>query len=158
MSTSSRLGTLVATALLGLVAACGGSSGSTAAPPAPKPSPVVLSAAATVAGTPEKIFTDTRGFTLYYYTPDKGGVVTCVKTCAQNWPPLRLPAGVTKPTGDKGVTGTLGTVSNPEGGIQVTYNGWPLYTWTKDQKPGDATGQGVGGKWFVATPTIPSST
>ncbi len=34
--------------------------------------------------------------------------------------------------------------------MQVTYNGLPLYYWQGDAKPGDATGQGVGG-FSVAT-------
>jgi hypothetical protein len=29
----------------------------------------------------------------------------------------------------------------------------PLYYYAKDAKAGDTTGQGVGGKWFVASPT-----
>ena len=29
----------------------------------------------------------------------------------------------------------------------------PLYYYAKDTKAGDTTGQGVGGKWFVASPT-----
>ena len=161
MSGSSRWRTFVPIAVLALASACGGSSTSTASTPAPTPTPtpapVVLSANATVAGASQTILTDTKGMTLYYFTPDKGGVVTCLAACAQNWPPLKLPAGVTTPTGDKGVTGTLGTVSNPEGGTQITYNAWPLYTWIKDQKPGDTTGQGVSGKWFVVTPTTASA-
>ncbi len=38
----------------------------------------------------------------------------------------------------------------------MTYNSWPLYTWVKDKVPGDTTGQGVGGKWFVVTPDVSS--
>jgi predicted lipoprotein with Yx(FWY)xxD motif len=56
------------------------------------------------------------------------------------------------------VTGKLGTVANPEGGTQVTYNGWPLYLWVKDKAPGDTTGEGVGGKWHVVTPNVASAT
>jgi predicted lipoprotein with Yx(FWY)xxD motif len=143
-----------------LAAACGGSSPGTANTPAPTPTvaPVVLTAMATVDGKSETVLTDTKGMTMYYYTPDKGGKVTCLAACAQAWPPLKLPAGATTAAGDKGVTGTLSTVANPEGGTQVTYNGWPLYGWVKDTKPGDTTGQNVGGKWFVVTPTLPSAT
>jgi predicted lipoprotein with Yx(FWY)xxD motif len=143
-----------------LAAACGGSSSSstssssTATPSAP---PVVKTATATVAGKSEKILTNDKGMTLYYYLPDKGGNVSCTGDCAAAWPPLLLPSGVSKPTGDKGATGKLGTVADPGGGTQVTYNGWPLYTWVKDKAAGDTTGQGVGGKWFVVTPDAPSA-
>jgi predicted lipoprotein with Yx(FWY)xxD motif len=30
------------------------------------------------------------------------------------------------------------------------YEGKPLYTYSKDKKPGDATGEGVGGVWRAA--------
>ena len=47
----------------------------------------------------------------------------------------------------------MGTTARTDGTTQVTYNGWPLYYWIKDQKPGDATGQDVGGVWYVLSPT-----
>ena len=143
-----------------LVGACGGplSSRATAtAVPASTPQPVVKTATATVAGKSETILVGENGMTLYHYTPDKGtGEATCTAQCLVNWPPLLLPAGVVKPTGEKGVTGTLGTVTSTAGGMQVTYNGWPLYFWSRDKVPGDTTGQNVGGKWFVVPPDVAS--
>ncbi len=148
-----------------LLVACGGSTGSSSssgssssALATPTSTPVVKTATATVTGTSETILTNAAGMTLYYYTPDQGGQVTCTAACAAAWPPLKLAAGVTAPTGDKGVTGKLATVANPEGGTQVTYNGWPLYLWVKDKAPGDTTGEGVGGKWHVVTPNVASAT
>ena len=38
-------------------------------------------------------------------------------------------------------------------GIQVTYNGWPLYFYAGDTAPGDTNGQGQGGVWYVVDPT-----
>ena len=46
---------------------------------------------------------------------------------------------------------------NGANGKQVLYNGHPLYTYSKDGDSGDAYGQGVGGKWFVATPNLPTA-
>ena len=138
--------------------ACGGSSGSSgaASTPAP-PAPVVKTATAVVDGKSETILVGENGMTLYYFTPDKGaGKVTCTGTCLSNWPPLLVAPGVTKPTGEAGVTGTLGLIPNPNGGMQVTYNGWPLYFWIKDTNPGDTTGHKVAGKWFVVPPDVPS--
>ena len=145
-----------------LLAACGGSSSSGAAAtpaPTPTPTPVLKTASATVAGVSQTILVGENGMTLYYYTPDKGtGQATCAGTCLANWPPLLLPSGVTKPAGEKGVTGTLGTVTSPAGGLQVTYNSWPLYFFVKDKVPGDTTGQNVGGKWFVVPPDVATGT
>jgi predicted lipoprotein with Yx(FWY)xxD motif len=151
---------LSAAAAVLLAIACGGSSnqGTASTPaPTPTPTPVVKTAMATVDGASRTILVGENGMTLYYYTPDKGtGKVTCTGQCLAAWPPLLLPSGVDKPTGEKGVTGTLGTVASPNGGMQVTYNAWPLYFWQKDTKPGDATGQNVGGKWFVVPPDVAS--
>ena len=152
---------VIAVAAVGTVAACGGGGGNTAATttPAPTPVPLLQATTATVAGQSETILTDRNGMTVYYYTPDKSaGKVTCTAQCLVNWPPVLVPAGVTKPTGGKGVTGTLSTIASPNGGQQVTYNGWPVYLWIKDTKPGDTTGQNVGGKWFVFTPDTPANT
>jgi hypothetical protein len=39
------------------------------------------------------------------------------------------------------VTGTLGTITRADNGaVQVTYNGLPLYFFSKDTKPGDTNG------------------
>ena len=154
----------VSVTLTAMVAvACGTSSNSsgTAATPAPTPTPapVMKTATAAVAGKSETILTDAKGMTLYYYAPDKGaGKVTCTGACLQAWPPLLLPSGVTQPTAASGINGTLGLLASPNGGQQVTYNGWPLYTWVKDTAPGMTTGENVGGKWFVATPTVAPGT
>lgn len=142
-----------------LLAACAGSGG-TGATGSPSATPtvagtvVVKSASATVAGKTETILTDTKGMTLYYFTPDTGGKVTCTGQCALLWPPLLLASGT--PAADGSLSGQLATVDGALG-RQVTYQSWPLYTWAKDKQPGDTTGQGVGGKWFVATPQLTSS-
>ena len=60
---------------------------------------------------------------------------------------------VSQVAGGDGVDASLlGTVERPEG-IQVTYNGWPLYFYAGDTVPGDTTGQDQGGVWFVVDPT-----
>jgi predicted lipoprotein with Yx(FWY)xxD motif len=46
----------------------------------------------------------------------------------------------------------LGTAERPDG-IQVTYNGWPLYLYVGDTVPGETTGQDQGGVWYVLDPT-----
>jgi Secreted repeat of unknown function len=50
-------------------------------------------------------------------------------------------------------------VKRPEGTVQVTYKGTPLYTFTGDQQPGETKGQGIKdvGTWSVIT-TSASST
>jgi len=87
------------------------------------------------------------GYTLYIFTPDNAGAPTCVAECAGNWPPA---TGDGAPSGGDGVDASmLGTVTHPEGGEQLTYDGWPLYYFAGDSSAGDTNGQGQGGVWFA---------
>jgi predicted lipoprotein with Yx(FWY)xxD motif len=98
-----------------------------------------------------------QGLTLYMFVPDdQRGRSTCYHACASGWPPLRLPTGVGVPVaGGRAEPSLLGTTNRKDGGLQVTYNGWPLYLWVGDTQPGQATGQGIdnlGGYWYVLSP------
>ena len=96
------------------------------------------------------ILTDPKGMTLYLFTKDTTpGESSCYEKCAQSWPPYSAAEPLTLPNG---VDGELTTVSRTDGTTQIAYNGIPLYYWAKDQQPGDTTGQGVGGVWFVVAP------
>jgi len=103
------------------------------------------------------VLVDGQGFTLYLFVPDKqSGTSTCYGRCAQGWPPLLLPIGVTTPVAGPGVQASLlGTTHRTDGTTQLTYNKWPLYTWVTDSEPGEATGQdlnNLGGLWYVLAP------
>jgi predicted lipoprotein with Yx(FWY)xxD motif len=97
-----------------------------------------------------RVLADRAGYTLYIYLPDQQGRSRCVSVCAKQWPPLDLGPGVRTPTAGPGVdAGLLGTRRRPGGGLQVTYNGWPLYTFIADG-PGTVQGQGAGmGAWYT---------
>ena len=162
----------IATAALGALVLAGCGSSSTAGKnAAPATSRSTTSSTATSSGaTPPvyevttgsvnrlgKVLVDGQGLTLYLFEPDKqSGNSTCYGKCAQAWPPLLLPVGVTSPVAGTGVKESLlGTTHRTDGTIQVTYNKWPLYTWVGDSAPGDATGQGInnlGGLWYVLSP------
>ncbi len=92
--------------------------------------------------------TNSSGFTLYYDSADtpNSGNTTCTATCQANWPifynsTLNFPPGLSS-SQFKTIT-PFGTMKI------VTYNGYPLFYWANDAKPGDATGQGIGG-FYVA--------
>jgi predicted lipoprotein with Yx(FWY)xxD motif len=97
------------------------------------------------------VLKNTKGLTLYYFTADTATKVACTAGCATNWPPLLATSGT--PTSNPVLPGQL-TVLSGANGNQVLYNGHPLYTYSKDGDAGNALGQGVGGKWFVATPDL----
>ena len=94
--------------------------------------------------------TDPQGMTLYLYTKDTvAGESTCYDRCAEAWPPFTADEPLALPNG---VPGELTTISRTDGTTQVAYNGIPLYYWVNDKQPGETTGQGVGGVWFVVAP------
>jgi predicted lipoprotein with Yx(FWY)xxD motif len=95
--------------------------------------------------------TDARGMTLYLLKKDAANTSACYDACAQSWPAFTAGGPLTLPDG---VAGHLGTITRKDGTRQVTYNGVPLYYFAKDQKPGDANGQGLGNVWFVMAPRM----
>ena len=108
--------------------------------------------AVTSAALHTKIIVDARGFTLYHMTSEKKGSIGCTTACRKAWPPL-LMTGSARPVGGAGLSAAkLGTVKRPDGGIQVTYNGYALYHYSGDKAAGKANGQGVGGLWYALTP------
>lgn len=98
---------------------------------------------------------DGAGYALYVFAPDNRESVTCSGTCALTWPPLTVPAG-TRPAVAQGVeVGLVGTDIGPGGKHVVTYDGWPLYTYTDDVQPATASGQDIdlnGGAWYLIRP------
>lgn len=129
----------------------------TAAPTNPPPTAAAAAAPAAKAVTLQlvkndtlgNILTDGDGNTLYLFTKDTKGTSNCYDKCAAAWPPL-IPAG--DATLKDGVAQALvGTTKRTDGSTQLTYNGWPLYYYAKDQKPGDTVGQAVGKVWWVVS-------
>jgi predicted lipoprotein with Yx(FWY)xxD motif len=94
-----------------------------------------------------------EGMTLYDFHKDKGAKSACYDACAAAWPPL-LTDGNPQAQGpaDRSM---LGTTKRKDGTVQVTYNGWPLYTYIGDQKPGEANGNDIdqfGAEWYALQP------
>jgi predicted lipoprotein with Yx(FWY)xxD motif len=89
--------------------------------------------------------------TLYTYNNDvaNSGKSAVTGGLLQAWPALTLASGT--PAKPSGLTGDLTTITRDDGSKQVAYKGLPLYTFQRDQKAGDVTGQNVAG-FVVATP------
>lgn len=92
-----------------------------------------------------------RGFTLYTFANDEPGVSRCVDACAGNWPPLTVSDANALIT-SLDLPGIFATTERPDGTLQVTYNGKPLYYWVQDAQRGDTTGHLRNDVWFVALP------
>jgi predicted lipoprotein with Yx(FWY)xxD motif len=115
----------------------------------------VKTATATVGGASKTILIDGQGKTLYYFDSDSAAQAACTGSCTQTWPPLLSSSGSVQ--GPSGLPSSLVVVSDGNG-KQVEYNGHPLYTYSGDTAPGQTNGDGVLGKWHVATPSIPVNT
>jgi len=88
---------------------------------------------------------DASGRTLYTFDRDAAGSgkSACNGQCAELWPPAKAEADA-KPEGD------LTIVTRDDGSKQWAYKGKPVYTYAKDSKPGDATGDNFRDVWHVA--------
>jgi predicted lipoprotein with Yx(FWY)xxD motif len=92
------------------------------------------------------ILTNPEGMTLYTYDKDSAGKSACNGPCAVNWPPLMTADGANG-------SGDYSVVTRDDGKKQWAYKGKPLYTWIKDQKAGDQTGDGFNNNvWHTAKP------
>jgi predicted lipoprotein with Yx(FWY)xxD motif len=99
---------------------------------------------ATVGGV--TVLTNAKGLTLYWFAPDTPAASKCTGDCATYWPPV-----TGTPKAGPGVTGRLGTIKRPDGSVQATYDGHPLYTYVGDSGPGQAHGNNLnlnGGLWY----------
>jgi predicted lipoprotein with Yx(FWY)xxD motif len=113
---------------------------------------VGLGACASMGGAPMQakfeggMLVNSAGMTLYTFDKDTAGSgkSACNGPCAVNWPALHV-------TGSDQASGDWSVVARDDGTKQWAYKGKPLYTWIKDQKPGDKTGDGVLKLWHVAT-------
>lgn len=142
-------------------AACGGAStGSSASSPgtsaaaSPGAASAVTISAKNVSGF-GTVLVNGQGRTLYLLTSEKGGKITCTDTsgCTKVWPDTELPKGMTAAKAGSGIqSALLGTAKGEGGSLYVTYNHWPLYTYSGDSAPGQVNGQGItsfGGTWYV---------
>jgi predicted lipoprotein with Yx(FWY)xxD motif len=91
------------------------------------------------------VLVDARGMTLYTYAEDEPGVSHCGMLCREFWPPAMAPAGA-QPAGD------LTLITTGDGEKQWAHKNHPLYTYVVDKTPGDVTGEGKDGVWYVVKP------
>ena len=84
------------------------------------------------------------GATVYTFDKDaaNSGKSACNGPCAGLWPPVAAGASDT-------ASGDWTIVTRDDGSRQWAYKGWPLYTFSKDAKPGDTTGDKFKDVWHV---------
>lgn len=158
---------LAVLALAASLTACGGGSGTsptTAAPATTTASPATSASESatssdsatvdlkTASSSAGNIVVDGKGMSVYYFTKDTkdSGTSACTGGCLAAWPPVFTTSATPSV---EGVTGTLGTITTPDGKKQVTINGMPIYYYAKDKAAGDITGQDVNKVWYLVAPS-----
>ena len=89
-----------------------------------------------------QVLVDSNGDALYTPDQEASGKILCTGSCESIWMPLTT-SGPAKPTASADIAGKVATVKRPDGTVQVTLDGAPLYTFAEDSGPGTATGDGV---------------
>ena len=95
----------------------------------------------------EEYLADSQGRALYYFKKDEAGKSNCSGDCLANWPAFTQEDFAVLEGFNKKDFDMITREDNGE--KQVTYKGFPLYYFAKDQQEGDVNGQGVKDVWFV---------
>lgn len=153
----SLLVTAMAVTAFVIIDACSKSSNgySSTPPPPAAPSSIMLSTSATLGS----YLADNQNHALYFFSNDANGQDSCTGGCAAIWPPFNIDPL----TADKLSAGLnladFGSVTAPGGGKQLTYKGWPLYTYAPSvngvntpEAPGLTSGDGFSNVFFLAKP------
>ncbi|HUY69415.1 MAG TPA: hypothetical protein VMU70_00065 [Candidatus Tyrphobacter sp.] len=92
-----------------------------------------------------RYLTDDKGMALYVFDQDSLGVSNCSGRCLEIWPAYGPASAV-----DQGsLPAGAGTITRPDGSLQFTWNGRPLYHYAPDRNPGDILGNDIGGIWHL---------
>ena len=108
----------------------------------------LFTVAALAAGAPAApangVLATSSGATVYTFDKDvaNSGKSACNGPCAQAWPPLAAQS-------TDAASGDWTVVTRDDGSKQWAYKGWPLYTFSKDAKPGDTAGDNFKNVWHV---------
>jgi predicted lipoprotein with Yx(FWY)xxD motif len=100
-----------------------------------------------------RVLFDANGQVAYVFELDRRNRSNCTSAeCVKAWPPVLTREA---PSAGEGVDASLlGTIRRPDGALQVTYDGRPLYFY-EHEAPGEIKCHDVdlhGGLWWVLTP------
>lgn len=99
--------------------------------------------------------TDATGRALYLFTADgtdAGEPLACQGDCLEAWPPAEASGALTAADGARS---DLAATRRADDRRVVTYGGYPLYYFARDDGPNETQGQGIesfGGVWRLVAP------
>jgi predicted lipoprotein with Yx(FWY)xxD motif len=109
------------------------------------------------------VLANSSSFSLYVLSMEKGGKLHCKTDCLTTWLPLLVKNSVKSISVGSGVSGRTGFIARGSGMKQVTYNSYPLYTYSGDHKAREARGEGMVssngyGTWLLVKASTSSAT
>ena len=165
---AAKIATTPAPAATKMAAASTPAATTMAATPAPavkkpvaKPAPVMNIAMLQIKQSSKfgKYLTDGNGRALYVFSADKRASddvkakSACTAACAIAWPPATIK---NMPKSARGIDKSdLATIARADGTKQLTFEGRPLYLFSRDKNGAAPVGQGIqhfGGTWHLVTP------
>lgn len=143
---------IAAVAVAGLAAGCGSAATGSSAGGTQRSAGAITISTRQITGV-GTVLTGQSGKTLYTPEQEASGTIKCTGSCLSFWFPVTTAKGA-PPHAAGGLTGRLGSVQRPDGGgLQLTYNGEPLYTFRLDTAPGQDHGNNFtdnfGGQTFL---------
>ena len=108
---------------------------------------------ATINGNMVNVLMTNKGFAVYYYRADTMFKSTCTGQCADDWPPMLAPQGMTTVSSSMALPRQLSVHQTPNG-AQVFYDGHALYTYAADMQAGIATGRAQDMLWYLVGLTL----
>jgi predicted lipoprotein with Yx(FWY)xxD motif len=129
-----------------LAAACSSSPSKAGLQPRPGKSGITLFAYKTSLG---QVVGTIAGIVAYTDTSEHAGHFVCTtSSCTTTWHPwVTYGASVHAASGVQ--QSMIGSVKRPDGSVQMTYSGHPLYLYAHTQHAVQANAQGAGGVWYV---------
>ncbi len=101
----------------------------------------------------ERIAINAQGRTLYTLSGETEHHFKCKSAeCLRKWPPIRVSSRKEKLHAGAGLHGRLGFVRRPDGSLQLTIRGLPVYRYSGDEARGEVNGEGIeafGGIWHA---------
>jgi predicted lipoprotein with Yx(FWY)xxD motif len=97
---------------------------------------------------------------LYILSTEHGTKEVCNAACQQIWVPLMVSPKLKSITIGPGVRGNVGFINRSKTSDQVTYNGYPLFTYVSDTGPRQTHGEGIvsfGGTWGLVRASAKTS-
>jgi predicted lipoprotein with Yx(FWY)xxD motif len=131
-------GAVLASSAVLLIAACGGSGDESATGSGASSGSSGATVSVKDVSDLGKALVSGDGMTLYTANVEAKGKIHCTGACTSFWKPLEASGTTPKAGGD---AGKLSVIKRPDGTMQVTSNGLPLYTFAQDNS-GDAEGDG----------------